>query len=38
MEDGDIGENFVTRSFIVCSFRQMLLGLWNQGGWDGRGI
>jgi hypothetical protein len=32
----EVRENYMNRSFIICIFRQMLLGWSNQGVWNGR--
>jgi len=26
------------RSFVTCTLHKVLLGWWNQRGWDGRGM
>jgi hypothetical protein len=32
------GENCIMRSSTICTLYQILLGLSNQGGWDGQSI
>jgi hypothetical protein len=37
-EAKEIGEKCIVRSFIICTFQQVLLGLSNQGGWEWLGM